>query len=543
MRCVMQFALVLGLAGAGSSQTGSEICATCHAGIYESYQRTPMAHSARKLDGSAGPERFDKNSFTHGPSGFRYRVSPKNSSYVFEFAKDGLSAAKPLAYAVGSGTRAFSYLLEDDGFLYEAPVAYYSGGHSWGLAPGYDAYSYPYLTRPIVPGCLACHASSLQVASPTLNRYTSPAFLEGGVACERCHGDGARHIAKMKSGDRTGGLEILQPAKLAPERRDSLCAQCHLTGAVRVMRPGADWRSFHPGGVLSDYQTVFVRSPVSAGLKVTGHVEDLALSACKRKAGDKLWCGTCHDPHLVPPPAEAAAWFRERCLSCHTTKGCTETPAVRAQAKDDCVGCHMPKGAASDAQHVVFTDHSIPRRPARKPPRPAAVSEAALTTFDGAPARLRDQALAYAIAAVGRTSGADRTRAIPLLEQAAKENPSDVEVLLYLAEIYRNDGKNDLARPLYQRAIALDPNQATASVGLGGILMESGEYREAIRLWTDALSKNAGLELVRLNLAVAYLKIADRISAELHLRKALDLNPAFAPARELLKNMQGTAPK
>ena len=93
-----------------------------------------------------------------------------------------MSAAKPLAYAVGSGTRAFSYLLEDHGFLFEAPVAYYATGHSWGLAPGYDAYSYPYLTRPIVPGCLACHASSLQVQSPTLNRYASPAFLEGGVA-------------------------------------------------------------------------------------------------------------------------------------------------------------------------------------------------------------------------------------------------------------------------------------------------------------------------------------------------------------------------
>lgn len=541
MRRVMQFVLVLGLTCAGNSQIGSQVCATCHADIYKSYQRTPMAQSARKLDSPAGPERFDKASFTHAPSGFRYRVSPKNSGYVVEFAKDGLSAAKPLAYSVGSGTRAFSYLLEDGGFLYEAPVAYYALGHSWGLAPGYDAYSYPYLTRPIMPGCLSCHASSLQVESPTLNRYASPPFLEGGVACERCHGDGAKHVAKMKLGGRAGGLEILQPAKLAPERRDSICAQCHLSGAVRVLRPGTDWRSFHPGGVLSDYQTVFVRSPVSAGLKVTGHVEDLALSACKRKAGDKLWCGTCHDPHTVPPPAEAIAWFRERCLSCHATQGCTEKQAVRAEAKDNCVGCHMPKNSASDAEHVVLTDHSIPRRPSQT--RPVVVSDAPLTTFDGTQASLRDQALAYGIVAAGRSSGADRTRALALLETAVQENPADVEVMLYLAEIYRNDGKNHLARPLYQRAVALDPNQATASVGLGGILMEGGEYREAIRLWTGALSKNAGLQLVRLNLAVAFLNIGDRRSAESHLRKALDLNPAFAPARELLKKLQAMPPK
>jgi hypothetical protein len=502
-----------------------------------------MAHSARKLDASTGPERFDNASFTHAPSGFRYRVSLTNSGYALDFGKDGVSGTKALAYAVGSGTRAFSYLLEDDGFLYEAPVAYYAGSQAWGLAPGYDGYSYPYLTRPIVPGCLACHASSLQVVAPTLNRYASPAFLEGGVACERCHGDGAKHVAKMKSGDRTGGLEILQPAKLPPQRRDSICAQCHLTGAVRVMRAGTDWRSFHPGAVLSDYQTVFVRSPASAGLKVTGHVEDLALSACKRNSGDKLWCGTCHDPHVVPPAAEANAWFRARCLSCHAVKDCTESQAARLQAKDNCTGCHMPKSAASDAQHVVLTDHSIPRRPARKPAVPAAVPDAPLTAFDGRQQSMRDQALAYGIAAVGRSGGADRTRALTLLARAAKENPDDVEVLLYLAEIYRNDGKNSLARPLYQRAIALDPNQATASVGLGGIMMESGEYREAIRLWTDALSKNAGLELVRLNLSLAFLKIGDRTSAELHLKKALEVNPAFAPARELLQNLTGTAPK
>ena len=98
--------------------------------------------------------------------------------------------------------------------------------------------------------------------------------------------------------------------------------------------------------------------------------------------------------------------------------------AVRAQAKDNCIGCHMPKSGASDAQHVVLTDHSIPRRPSRKPAGPAAVSDAALTTFDGTQASLRDQALAYGIAAVGRSDGADRTRALPCWNRPPRENPS-----------------------------------------------------------------------------------------------------------------------
>jgi predicted CXXCH cytochrome family protein len=497
-----------------------------------------MARSARQLDPAAVPERLDRASFTHEPSGFRYSVSIRNRQYLLKFDNTaaGLSGSKVLAYAVGSGTRASSYLISDDGYLYEAPIAYYAIGHRWGLPPGYDRYSYPFVTRPIVPGCLSCHASSLEVGPLTLNRYASPAFGEGGVACERCHGDGGKHVAKMQSGDLAGDPQILNPAKLAPRQRDSICAQCHLTGDVRIMRRGSDWRSFQPGAVLSDYQTVFVRSAKPEALTVTSHVENLAASACKRASGDRLWCGSCHNPHVVPAPAQAGAWFRGRCLSCHSTQSCSESSAVRTKAKDDCIGCHMPKSPASDAEHTVFTDHSIPRRPRRKTPQPAA-SDAELVPFEGAPSTARDLALAYAIAAIGKTAGADRIRALSLLQQAVKESPDDPEVLISLAEIYRNDGKNELARPLYERAITLDPAQVTASVGLGGILMERGQYAEAVRLWNEALSRNAGLQLVRLNLSVALWKLGQREAAQSSLQKALALNPAFTPSPELLQRL------
>ncbi len=197
----------------------------------------------------------------------------------------------------------------------------------------------------------------------------------------------------------------------------------------------------------------------------------------------------------------------------------------------------MPRSAATDAEHVVLTDHSIPRRP-RGPVTSVNSQEAELEPFGGVAAETRDVSLAYAIAAVGKTGGFDRTRASTLLERVVRERPDDVEVLLYLAEIYRNDGKNDRARPLYERAIRIDPGQVTASVGLGGIMMEGGDYSRAIHLWTDALEKNNGLELVRLNLSLALLKTGDTSAAEANLRKALDLNPAFPQAIELLHKLK-----
>jgi tetratricopeptide (TPR) repeat protein len=120
------------------------------------------------------------------------------------------------------------------------------------------------------------------------------------------------------------------------------------------------------------------------------------------------------------------------------------------------------------------------------------------------------------------------------LEAASRESSGDTEVLLYLAEIYRNAGESERAIPLYRRAIQLDPTNVTGPVGLGGVLFERGEYGEAIRLWENALSKNSGLVLVATNLAMAQWRTGDARGSEATLRKVLTLSPGFQPAANLL---------
>jgi hypothetical protein len=402
--------------------------------------------------------------------------------------------SKRLAYFVGSGAAARSYLIEDSGFLYQAPVAWYAKEAKWELSPGYGGYGYPYVTRPILPGCLTCHASYLKPLEGTQNRYESPPFEEGGVACERCHGDVEKHD------------QIVNPAKLAPERRDSVCSQCHLSGEARVMRAGADWRTYRPGGRLSDSALTFVRADTAPGMTVTGHVENLALSACKKASGDKLWCGTCHDPHTG----------KATCGGCHIPQGCGRGP--------DCAGCHMSKSAVRDAQHVVYTDHSIPRRPR------AAVVRAArgeLKLFGGGTASARDLGLAYAIAG-------DRARALPLLEKAGAE---DREALVYLAEIHRDAGRRERAEALYRRALRIAPGDVSALVGLGALVFERGDHAGAIRLWKDAEARNPGLVLARTNLAMAQWRSGDRDGARATLKQVMELSPAFQPAADLLRQL------
>ncbi len=516
------------LAAAGADWAGSAACARCHGDIYRSYLQTPMAASAG-TPGNGTAESFERAAFTHMASGFRYRVRREGKGYSLEFERAGgempVRGKVALDFFVGSGSVARSYVWSAGGFLFEAPVAYYAADRAWNLQPGYSQYSYPFLTRPIAAGCLECHASRVQPLEGTLNGFASPPFLESGVACERCHGPGAEHAA--------GRGPIVNPARLDAERRDSVCEQCHLSGEERVVRAGRERQPFVAGERLADYARVFVRRDASAGMKVTSHAENLEQSACRQASGARLWCGSCHDPHKLPRNAERADWFRSKCEACHQPGDCGETVSARKAKGDDCTACHMPKGSVADAEHVVYTDHSIPRRPravvAASPP-------AELVPFGGGEAAPRDAGMAYAMLADRTGSESARKRSFDLLREAQLEN--DSRALIYLGDHYRRLNDDASAIPLYERAKELDPAQATAASVLGAIRMERGEVAGAVSLWREALSRNPGLVLVRFNLANALIRTGDLQAAQRELERTLEFNPSFAAAARLLDEIR-----
>ncbi len=176
------FTLLLWASAAGPDWAGSQACAACHADIAASYNRTPMAVSSGPVGSGLVEERFDRAALTPQRSGVRYRVWRERESYFFDFEGVGGNRTqrvqRRLVYFVGSGIEARSYLSSLDGFLFEAPVAYYTSAGRWDLPPGYDRFATPYLTRRILPGCLGCHASRIQAVPRTQNAYRSPPFLE-----------------------------------------------------------------------------------------------------------------------------------------------------------------------------------------------------------------------------------------------------------------------------------------------------------------------------------------------------------------------------
>jgi predicted CXXCH cytochrome family protein len=483
-------------------ETGSEVCATCHREIFEAYGKTGMARSSGAV---AGIE--SEGSFAHKPSGVAYRVYRQDAAARFSFNVAGVQGSRPLEYFIGSGAVGRSYLYSVDGFLYQAPVSWYASPAKWDLSPGYQQYDQLYLTRGVETVCLECHASRLQPIAGTANGYRSPPFQEGGISCERCHGASDAHAA--------GHAKAFNPARLAPDRRDDVCAQCHLAGEARVARAGADGR-FRPGDRLSDSLVVFEWSG-KPDMNVTSHFETLAESACKRASGDRLWCGSCHDPHRAPAEAEKVGFYRAKCLGCHQAAECSRGP--------DCAGCHMAKRPVRDVQHSAYTDHDI-RKPGPSAGALTTVSrERKLVPFGGAEAGDREIGLAYAA-----MPGFEK-QARDYLERAPQD---DAEVLAHLAYLYESSGNQSKAAPLYQKALKLDPSQVAAAVNLGNLYIKGGQTQAAIRLWQYALQRSPGLETVRLSLAAAQYHSGDSVAAEASLTKLLELNPGNAVARKLL---------
>jgi hypothetical protein len=507
-----QLLLALAVCALPLQAVDSKVCGNCHAEIFRKYSATPMALSS----GLAGSAPVPEGSFSAN-SGVRYSIARQGGKVLLSFS----SERRELKYFVGSGAAARSYLMAVDDFLYEAPATYYSRPHAWAPSPGYDRYGYPFLTRAIAPACLQCHATGVQAVEGTQNGYRPAAFLEAGVGCERCHGPGERHALSGKPAD------IVNPGSLAPEPRDSVCAQCHLSGEIRVDRAGKSMADFRPGEKLSDYSVAFVRATSSPGMKVTSHGENLAQSACSRASGGRLWCGTCHDPHFVPSATEKVAWFRSKCETCHAATVCQRGP--------NCIACHMPATSVNDADHVVYTDHSIPRRPVPRNRKPAA--EAPLTAFGNASASTRDQGLAYAIVALREQNATYSDRAFDLLREAERHDPNDPQTLSYLADLYKTRKDDRTAEALYQKLYSADPTQSSGPMNLGAYQMEQGHYKEAIGLFNAAVKISPALVLVRLNLAVALIHEGRKAEARSVLQKALEFNPSFNAARDLLATL------
>jgi len=473
--------------------------------------------------------------FSHKTSGVRYRVFKQGEQVRmgYERASEKFRGERELQYFVGAGRKERSYLFSVQGFLFVAPINWYSQEGRWGITPAYaEAREIP-LNLPAFGDCVNCHGSGMQAPGPgTGNKYAGTPLQHGGITCQRCHGAGVGHVEG-------GGLSIVNPAKLPAERRDGICMECHFQGAVAVQQPAKKLYEFQPGERLSDYTHYFLLSGNDPQKpEMLSQFEALSLSECKRKSGEKMWCGSCHDPHMEPAAEEKAAYYRAKCLNCHGEV----FAATHHPEKQDCTKCHMPALSSKYATHTEGTDHRIRRYPSN-PPLPRLQIRgrqgAPLVSFPESAAELantRDFALAWHALALRNVEGS-APRAEEYLRKAVAERPDDPALLAALGFVEQKHGNEKEARELYVRALKLDPLANDAAVELGILETQAGNLRGAAELWDGVFKRTPYRSAVGMDLAIVFCVTGQRDVARLYVRRVLEFNPDYLKAKQLLVHL------
>jgi Flp pilus assembly protein TadD len=411
------------------------------------------------------------------------------------------------------------------------------------MAPNYlNAHEMP-LTLPVDANCLHCHVSGVAAALPgARNHFAAAPFAHGGIGCGSCHGDATEHLRTK------GKVPVLNPAKLDAARRDSVCLQCHLEGETAVYRLGHSLATYQPGDALFDSVAYFVHEgEIGPQGRATSQYEALLQSACKRASGDRMTCTTCHDPHAsqtTATPAERVAFYRAKCLSCHT--GAKYATAHHPEQRD-CATCHMPRSASEDIAHEQVTDHRIQIvNTASQSARMASRNQhggGSLVPIGDENASDRELGLAYAQMAQRGDQQSGET-ALTLLRKAEVMEAAtarDGELHTELGFLEQESGDIHAADREYRAALAADPDNATARGDMAVLFAGTGDYPTAVRLWQRVFDADPAQAAAGYNLALGQCRLGHKSDAEATLKRLLSFAPDDQRARSLAVALAGGA--
>jgi len=577
------------------------LCARCHAEIANNFRQTGMGRSFYRLSPATAVEDFTPGKpFYHQASGCYFAMIERGGKYYqrrWQIGFDGRETnveEKQVDFVLGSGNHSRTYLhLTSRNTLQQLPFGWYAekGGY-WGMSPGYDTPDFPGDTRPAGYPCMFCHNAYPRVPvghgeEGAEAQYLPP--LPEGIDCQRCHGPGGRHVSAFSKPGATAQeirANIVNPARLSPERELEVCLQCHLEPTNQplpslIQRRNRAPFSYLPGQPLAEFRLSF--EPAAGKddrFEVAQAGYRMLESQCFLKSQGKLRCTTCHDPHNVVRGEAAAVRYNAVCLTCHQDSFRRAMSSGAHTANPDCVNCHMPKRRTDEAVHIVMTDHYIRRQPlsgdllaekevTRESPAtpyrgevvpfyPAHLPATPENTLDFAVAQIRDRSnlkeglprLAgliekyhppaagyYADLAEGYLAAGDGTRATLQFEEAVRHAPASVGVLLRFGNALVEMHQWAKAEIILRTVTARTAGDPVAWGLLGQSLWQQNKNGEAKAALQKGLSLNADLPDLHNYLAGLLIRGGDWAGAEKEFREALRIEPGIAEWQANLANL------
>ncbi|MEZ4886040.1 MAG: tetratricopeptide repeat protein [Chitinophagales bacterium] len=372
---------------------GMQACQSCHQEIYETFIQTGMGQSFDHATPQKSAAEFGDHVVLYDSlNNFYYKPFwQQDSLYIKEFRLDKTSKDtiyqrnQYVKYIVGSGQHTNSHIFDDNGYLYQAPITFYTQKGIWDLAPGFEGGFSSRFNRMIGLECMTCHNSLPNFVKGSENKYLN---LPNGISCERCHGAGEIHVKQKLANEiidtsKYVDYSIVNPKRLPRPLQLNLCKRCHLQG-IAVLKDGKNFDDFKPAMYLHEVMDVFL--PEYDGNEtqfiMASQAHRMEKSACFKNSD--MTCLTCHNPH-VSVKYTPRQTFNNACINCHkvsdmaaNTTGNSESEKEDSEAvvtncslpktqritknNNDCSGCHMPISGSIDIPHVTIHDHYI-RKP------------------------------------------------------------------------------------------------------------------------------------------------------------------------------------
>jgi predicted CXXCH cytochrome family protein len=276
---------------------------------------------------------------------------------------------------------------------------------------------------------------------------------------------------------------------------------------------------FRPGLPLEWFWSVFIRAAEEgAEQKAIGHVEQMYQSRCFQggRGSERLGCVSCHDPHRSVTTAQRIDYYRNRCLRCHETRGCSLPPTdrLRQNPDDSCIDCHMPRYGSSDIPHTASTDHRIPRTGKPAGARPTTGDGMPLVSFyrgrpgvDDREDECRRAAALVSRALTGDPAAARALRpALRTLDEALQLTPEDL--LAQEARGYALGLRENWTEALaaFEVVLGKAPARESALTGAAVAAEALGRTDAALNSWRRAVAINPWMPDYQRGLALLLIK-------------------------------------
>jgi len=213
--------------------------------------------------------------------------------------------------------------------------------------------------------CAACHDTVSKTFEKNPHHVLETNKQRGwtGMACESCHGPGAKHS------DSADPKDILNPKNLGAEKQNTLCLTCHRDQQTRVGRISSGHAKDGPGCLSCHSMHGEDKRPL---MPVRAADINAQCASCHQSVWAQfqrpyrhrlpegaMSCVGCHNPHGEHAPLETQrlAFANEPgCLSCHSEFRGPFTFEHAPVRLEGCQACHQPHGSANPK---MLTRHEV----------------------------------------------------------------------------------------------------------------------------------------------------------------------------------------